>query len=98
MHRPYEGRNGNLLVPSDRLAPGQSAPLGFLSEEAIEDHAQTIGTKVISAVRLFVMGWIEYRDDIGVVRRTAFCREFKLHPWEDGRCRRVKNRDYEHEE
>jgi hypothetical protein len=100
MRRPYEGRNGNLLVPLGSLAPGQSAPLGFLSEEAIGNGAETIGTKVISAVRLFVMGWIEYRDDIGIVRKTAFCREFKRGPpdWDFGRFRRVGNRDYEHEE
>jgi hypothetical protein len=99
MHRPYEGSNGNLAVPRGRLAPGQSFPLTFVSDEVIGEGAQTIGnTQIIRGVRLFVMGWIEYSDDIGIVRRTAFCREFKAGPWDDGRFRRVKNRDYEHEE
>jgi hypothetical protein len=99
MQRPYEGKRANLKLPVQSLAPGQAVELAFTSDQIIdEEGAKTIGTKVLHHQRLFVMGWIEYRDDVGVVRRTGFCREFKASPWDDGRFRRVKSRDYEHEE
>jgi len=98
MRRPYEGQNGNGAVPFVRLIPGQSVPTQFRSDEPMIEHGRTIGSQVIRALRLFVMGWIEYRDDVGVLRRTAFCREFTRGPWDEGRFSPVDNPDYEHEE
>jgi hypothetical protein len=41
------------------------------------------------------MGWINYADDLGFVRRTAFCRRFNP---ESGRFVAVDDPDYEHAE
>jgi hypothetical protein len=98
MKRPYEGNSGNLSLPQSPISPGQSVPFQFKSDEAIGHGAETIGSNVIQKLRLFVMGWVEYRDDIGIIRRTAFCREFERGPWDYGGFRRVENEDYEHEE
>lgn len=99
MRRPYEGRDANLAVPRGSLAPGKSFPLLFYGDEAIRQGAQAIGnTQIAQGLRLFVMGWIEYSDDIGVIRRTAFCREFRAGPFDDGRFHAINDPDYEHEE
>lgn len=97
LRRPYEGEPANGAVPNVTIAPGQSIPALFLSSEILGAGARTIGTQVIRAVRLFVMGWIEYEDDIGQLRRMAFCREFKGDVWGDGHFYPVENSDYEHE-
>jgi hypothetical protein len=98
MKRPYEGNSGNLSLPQSPIGPGQSVPFQFKSDEAIGHGAETIGSNVVQKLRLFVMGWVEYRDDIGIIRRTAFCREFERGPWDYGGFGRVENEDYEHEE
>ena len=98
MARPYEGKSGNLPVPSETLYPGQSIPFSFTNWEIMDDSAKTIGSQVIGHQRLFVMGWIVYQDDIGIARRTAFCREFMQGPWDDGRFCAVSDPDYEYEE
>ena len=44
---------------------------------------------------IYVLGWVAYRDDLGLVRRTAFCRK---HDHAEGCFIAVKNQDYEHAE
>ena len=46
-------------------------------------------------VHLYVMGWIAYSDDLGFVRRTAFCRELNN---QTERFVAIDDRDYEHAE
>ncbi len=92
MERPYEGHAGNWLVPPDSiLADGPSIPGTFQSPDVLSKE-EVAGIEAGSH-RLFVMGWIEYRDERSVLRRTAFCREFR-----QGRFVIVDNPDYEHEE
>lgn len=91
MRCPYEGMKGNLSATAVTIAAGESVDFEFTSAEGIT-LAQRIG------YQLFVMGWIEYRDDSGVVRRTAFCREFKPGPLDDGRFCPVSDPDYEYED
>lgn len=99
MARPYEGKGGNLVIPAKAIRPGQSVPMQFVSDWAMDESSRTIGARTIGHQRLFVMGWIVYVDDIGIERRTAFCREFKRKTdWDGGRFNIVKNPDYEHEE
>ena len=99
MARPYEGKGGNLFIPAKAIRPGQSVPMQFVSDWAMDESSRTIGARTIGHQRLFVMGWIVYVDDIGIERRTAFCREFKRKTdWDGGRFNIVKNPDYEHEE
>jgi hypothetical protein len=99
MRRPYEGKNGNLDVPSTKLPSGGSWQFARIDEGLLRVGPEIIGSGARQPLRLFVMGWVEYRDDNDVIRRTAFCREFS-NPSDPalGRFRRVKNRDYEYEE
>jgi hypothetical protein len=99
MKRPYEGATGDNQVPRIKLEPGQSTLGLFMSEDALDQRANTIGTNVIHALHLFVMGWIEYTDDRQIKRRTSFCREFeKRGGFAEGRFYAVNDPDYEHEE
>jgi hypothetical protein len=99
MRRPYEGGNGNNQIPTTRLEAGQSTSGIFLSDELMSDRTNTIGTKIVHGLRLYVMGWIEYADDRGIKRRTSFCREFqRKDAFGEGRFYAVDDPDYEHEE
>jgi hypothetical protein len=99
MRRPYEGDNGNNQIPRMKLEPGQSTPGLFMSDDALDNRATTIGNSIAGGLRLYVMGWIEYADDRGTKRRTSFCREFeKRGGFAEGRFYAVADPDYEHEE
>jgi len=99
MRRPYEGDDGNNAVARIVLQPGQSIPGLFQSEMLMENRATTIGTKIVRGLRLFVMGWIEYKDDRGIMRRTGFCSEFeKRDQFSEGRFYAVDDPDYNYEE
>jgi hypothetical protein len=99
MKRPYEGGSANNQIPKIKLEPGQSTLGLFMSEDALDQRANTIGTNIIHALHLFVMGWIEYTDDRQIKRRTSFCREFeKRTSFAEGRFYAVIDPDYEHEE
>jgi hypothetical protein len=88
MERPYEGRLGNNPI-GGFLPSGSSRPAIFL---APSDLARNI-----SGGELYLMGWIDYLDDVGIHRRTAFCRHYTKR---DGGLRfyAVDDPDYEHEE
>ena len=94
MRRPYEGKDSDPLFPHVLLQPGQSFPVPFQSEEIPpSDHSNIV------ELNIYVMGWIEYADDNGTRRRTAFCRLFKRQDqWGNGRFYPVADPDYEHEE
>jgi hypothetical protein len=99
MRRPYEDAKANAAVANARLEPDQSAIGTFSSSDSLDARGNTVGSNTIHALRLFVMGWVEYRDDIGVTRRTAFCHEFQRRGgFAEGRFYPVDDRDYEHEE
>lgn len=95
MERPYEGKNGNTGPIATPLLAGQSISIPF-NDDGPVNEGQPIRP------RLYVMGWIEYRDGgydaatgTQLTRRTAFCREYEL---SSQRFVRVKDEDYEHEE
>jgi hypothetical protein len=89
MERPYEGLDGNNPIGKKTLLPGQSWPALFQSETPFLGFPE--------AHRLFVMGWVEYVDNGGTRRRTAFCREY-IEKDGGGRFYAVTDPDYEHEE
>jgi hypothetical protein len=93
MERPYEGKVGNNKIPPGTVEAGCSTVGVFSSETILPPDSQIrlcgLGWKI------YVMGWITYRDDIGTRRETAFCREWRM-PAE--RFFAVQDRDYEHEE
>jgi hypothetical protein len=93
MERPYEGEDG--VKSETRIEPGTSRTLLFESKEWMEVGAGAAIRSGDGAWKLWVMGWVEYDDDLKVTRRTAFCRRF------DKRVQRiniVEDNDYDHEE
>jgi len=109
METPYEGSIGNNPVQGI-LEAGQSAigviGSGSQGETSVrltqeqfkgifpknDPELQAIGS---SRWSLYVLGWIRYRDDIGLSRTTAFCRRYN--PVIE-RFEKVIDLDYEHEE
>lgn len=98
MRRPYEGKDGNDWARGI-LEAGASKTVLFQSNTVLPQN-ESVGTSA-GSIRLFVMGWIEYKDSLNIQRRTAFCREFQRDPSvleSEGRFVVVDNQDYEHEE
>jgi hypothetical protein len=98
MKRPYEGDDDNLSLVSQVLAPGESTPVIFASDELVPDTVKNVGIGAIGGSEIYVMGWIAYLDANGVSRRTAFCRKYIAPEGGDGWFVKVENPDYEHEE
>jgi hypothetical protein len=98
MDRPYEGQGVETVVPSYKLEAGQSSPITFQSRNIMGPEGDDI--RVFAGNwRLYVMGWIEYTDDLDNHRRTAFCREYRQIPGgSGGRFFPIDDPDYEHEE
>jgi hypothetical protein len=100
MRRPYEGENGNNPV-GGILNAGETRTGVFTSERPLDvDPLEIFNTLAVGHLRqydlaLYVMGWVEYADDLGFVRRTAFCRW--LNPMRNY-FMVVDNPDYEHAE
>jgi hypothetical protein len=97
MERPYEGQQIETIIPPIKLEPGQSLPVPFTSRQAMGSEGDDIRTFAVGW-RLYVMGWINYSDDLNNLRRTAFCREYRQIPGSSGgRFFPVDDPDYEHE-
>jgi hypothetical protein len=99
MERPYEGQAGNnpitvkCVLPPGGVTPGLiSAPNPFPDKDPMP--TPTAGDRG-EHTSVYVMGWIEYSDGLGSVRRTAFCRKYH---WRRKRFFAVKDPDYEHAE
>ena len=93
MSRPYEGKYP-LPEVIEKIAPGSTQTAGFISERPMDE----MGTLIRNGAgywHLYVMGWVDYFDELGTRRRTAFCREFIPNK---GRFFPVSDPDYEHEE
>lgn len=88
MERPYEGKEGNIPV-KHVLHPGASVPITFNSDKPLGDEAKHIRSG--EAYRLWIMGWIEYRDNLQIERRFYFCRVYRPNE----RFEAVLDRDYE---
>jgi len=93
MERPYEGKNGNNPAPAGTsLLPGVTLTITFQSDDFLTHEAQRVRE---GNWPLYVMGWVEYKDDVGTERRMAFCRRY------DGTKRRFvveKDPDYDRAE
>jgi hypothetical protein len=91
MERPYEGKDGGKEL--EIIQPGASTPRLFrratpLTAPERMDIQQ--GQK-----HLYILGWVEYLDDVGTRRRMAFCR---LYNFGTRRFTPVNNTDYEHQD
>jgi hypothetical protein len=93
MERPYEGKNGNSPI-RPVIEAGSSVPLQFQSDFLLSER-QSDDILQGGNHQLYVLGWVEYRDKLGIGRRTAFCRKYD---WERRRLHAVEDPDYEHEE
>jgi hypothetical protein len=92
MERPYEGENGNIQARL-KLRPGESCPLTFASDKTMGEEGRDI-LHGKGNWHLYVMGWLEYIDDLKIKRSTAFCREYRA---SERRFVAVDNIDYEDE-
>jgi len=78
MRRPYEGNDGNNPV-AGKIEPGGRLTAVFQSKELLpisQIEIGMMGYDYSPSWRVYIMGWIEYSDDLGIGRRTAFCRRF----------------------
>ena len=93
MERPYAQEIGSHL-PGVQICSGGAKKIQFSSDRPITER-ESGAVLIDSGGWIYVMGWIEYADDAGTRRRTAFCQKY------DASKRRfypVSDRDYEHEE
>jgi hypothetical protein len=70
--RPYEGKDGSkgtLL-----LAPGKHTYYLFSRKEPLEES--TVSNIKSGSEFLYVLGWLGYRDELGIYRKTRFCRQY----------------------
>jgi hypothetical protein len=87
-----------IAMPPYRLEAGQSNPISFQSRNVMGPEGDDI-SRFAGNWRLYIMGWIEYTDDLDNHRRTAFCREYRqISGGSGGRFFPVDDPDYEHEE
>jgi hypothetical protein len=70
MERPYEGQEVEIAMPPYRLEAGQSNPISFQNRNVIGPEGDDI-SRFAGNWRLYIMGWIEYTDDLDNHRRTA---------------------------
>ena len=93
MVRPYETLDGQAVdIP---LLAGQSTPIIIPTNEKIfegEPDPHPLRPGFVSA---YLMGWIDYLDDDGNQRRTAFCRQWSTMT---KRFHVIDDPDYEHAE
>jgi hypothetical protein len=75
MRRPYEGDDGNLFGSKAWMRSGESNPMPF-TETGIFANKAPGDVVDFDLMPLFALGWIEYEDRSGSVRRTAFCRRY----------------------
>ena len=94
MERPYEGKEGCKLSAPVVLQPSQSTPWPFTSEQIMGDEANSV---LLNNDRwgICVLGWVAYKDDAEIERRTAFCRRWSV---DRQRFMPVADTDYQHEE
>jgi len=108
MERPYEGQNpNNPIQPGTKLVPGGYTlgvipPSGTVELEL--DQSKSLGAPNEASAKLlstdvnwmlYFMGWVSYRDDVGNIRTTCFCRAYDR---SKGRFTALDDPDYEHAE
>jgi hypothetical protein len=96
---PYDTDfRGNLLLPDQILKVGESCATP-IEDTAVMEPPDRNGTQDIRAFdregwKIYIMGWIRYRDEGGAERFMGFCRERQS----DGRFRSISDPDYEWED
>lgn len=102
MERPYEGDAGNNFLGHPILQPGEGAT-GIFNTLQPGSTAQVMGDQAPDVLRgkdwrIWVMGWIEFVDDLRIPRRVVFCREWIADARGEGRLKPVDDRDYDRDQ
>jgi hypothetical protein len=99
MERPYEGQGfghevKNFISKGTVIKGSVGTTAQFDTSPAPYPTIEPPG--ITKQNRAFFMGWIDYRDDTGLLRRTAFCREFQQRNG-SARFYRTNDKDYDFE-
>ncbi len=70
------GTGGTLLTENTRLAPGQRVRCTFTGSGPSEEQVKHAGSQQFPKLNLYVIGWVDYADELKIVRRTTFCRRY----------------------
>jgi hypothetical protein len=102
MDRPYEGDAGNNFLGHPILQPGEHA-IGIFNTLQPGSTAKVMGYQAPDVLRgndwrIWVMGWIEFVDDLTIPRRVVFCREWIADGIGDGLLKPVDDRDYDRDQ
>lgn len=91
---PYDSAAGASLISKASLAPGQAALGHFKGKGPSTFQVRYSGQSAAGGtLNLYLTGWIDYADELGLVRRTAFCRRYHS-DWD--RFVKVDDPDYEY--
>lgn len=98
MEYPYgKDAGGPIFRGVQELNAGQMIECQFTGPGPSMDqlaYAQQARINMVQSLHAYVLGWIDYDDDLGLSRRTAFCRHYDR---ARDRFSRVRNDpDYEH--
>ena len=104
MEVPYDSRVGFSPLNGSTIRPGERVELRFTGTGPSDDQVAAANAAPVQRriggndpapipLDLYVLGWIDYRDDLGITRRTAFCRRYER---TRDRFIAVKDRDYEY--
>jgi len=92
MERPYEGEEPNEFLQYPELVPGAPATGLFDSGDRLMGKEYGEVQQCSSSWHIWIMGFIEFADTKGFVRRTEFCRVWKM---PDERFFPVEDIDYD---
>jgi hypothetical protein len=93
MRSPYEEDSPSNTAQGWNLSPGEHRKVPFCSDKPMDGQAMNIWQ---GQWNLYVMGYIQYVDNLNLTRRTAFCRQLRVLP-DGSRCLVVKRHpDYEY--
>ena len=94
LRRPYDGRAVERVDPPIIVPAGEGRQIVSIScARPMGPEAKDVTTRQ-DGWRLYIMGWIRYRDDLGVQTHMKFCREWQ---YPDERFRAVSDDHYESE-
>jgi hypothetical protein len=96
MQPPYDPKVGAALLSEQSiLKPGEAINAQFSGNDPSIDQVKDAGSPNSGKLYLYVLGWIDYSDELGIIPRVAFCRNY--HRGRD-KFVRVCDPDYEHAE
>lgn len=74
MKRPWEGKIGS--QERKTIRPGESIPYRFGFSEPLDPRAADDISPLAGNKNFYVLGFVGYKDDLGIYRMTVFCRRY----------------------